>query len=93
MPNNHNLSQAHRRKPCASQIVCLISKPKNPQPKKVSKDQTYAGHVIHTEMKRAIQERTKKLVTAMDMGPRTHVQTGGGVHDRDVIMIDDSNDH
>lgn len=52
-----------------------------------------AGHVIHTEMKRAIQERTKKLVTAMDMGPRTHVQTGGGVHDRDVIMIDDSNDH
>lgn len=51
-----------------------------------------AGQIVHGEMKRAIQERTKKLVTAMDMGPRTGSLTGSA-QDREVLLIDDPNDH
>ncbi|CAL1693791.1 unnamed protein product [Somion occarium] len=49
-----------------------------------------AGQVIHKEMKRAVSERTQKLVTAMEMGPR--VVPSADVGDRDA-MIDDLNDY
>ncbi|KAH8099885.1 ribosomal protein S5 domain 2-type protein [Cristinia sonorae] len=47
-----------------------------------------AGKVLHQEMKRAVEARTKRLVQAMDMAPRIG-GVGGGV-DRDVDMDEDN---
>lgn len=35
-----------------------------------------AGKVLHAEMKKAVEGRTRKLVSAMEMAPKT---AGGGV--------------
>ncbi|KAI0072160.1 hypothetical protein K474DRAFT_1651535 [Panus rudis PR-1116 ss-1] len=51
-----------------------------------------AGDVIHKEMKRAVMERAKKLVTAMDMGSRLAPAGAGDGVEKDT-MVDDSNDY
>lgn len=48
-----------------------------------------AGKVLHKEMKKAVEARTKKLMQAMEMAPKVGV-FGSAVVDRDVEMTEEA---